>query len=264
MLGKLLKYEFRATGRLFLPLYGALVIFALINALLLSFREIPQLPAVLAMLVYILLAIAVFVVTFIVMIQRFYKNLLSDEGYLMFTLPVKAWCHILCKLIVSTVWLIVSTAITLFTIFIMMFNANLFRAAVELWDIVVMADFLPYLGPQELLTILEFFVTMFISVIGSILAIYAAISLGHLFRRHRILAAFGAYIVLSIVSSLLSELVYGLFGTFRMLTSSATLAAQGAWLLHQILYPGLIVTIIECVLYFLITNFVLSRKLNLE
>ena len=64
MLGKLLKYEFRATGRLFLPLYGALVIFALINALLLSFREIPQLPAVLAMLVYILLAIAVFVVTF--------------------------------------------------------------------------------------------------------------------------------------------------------------------------------------------------------
>ena len=77
MLGKLLKYEFRATGRLFLPLYGALVIFALINALLLSFREIPQLPAVLAMLVYILLAIAVFVVTFIVMIQRFYKNLLD-------------------------------------------------------------------------------------------------------------------------------------------------------------------------------------------
>ena len=89
MLGKLLKYEFRATGRLFLPLYGALVIFALINALLLSFREIPQLPAVLAMLVNILLAIAVFVVTFIVMIQRFYKNLLSDEGYLMFTKKLK-------------------------------------------------------------------------------------------------------------------------------------------------------------------------------
>lgn len=263
MLGKLLKYEFRATGRLFLPLYGALMIFALINALLLSFREVPQLLAVLAMLVYVLLAIAIFVVTFIVMIQRFYKNLLSDEGYLMFTLPVKAWYHILCKLIVSTVWLIVSTAITLFTIFIMMFNADLFRATVKLWDI-VMSGFLLYLGPQEILTILEFFVTMFISVIGSILAIYTAISLGHLFRRHRILAAFGAYIVLSIVSSLLAQLVYGLFGTFRMLAPSATLAAQGAWLLHQLLYPGLIVTIIECVLYFLITNFVLSRKLNLE
>ena len=263
MLGKLLKYEFRATGRVFLPRYGALVIFALINALLLSFREIPQLPAVLAMLVYILLAIAVFVVTFIVMIQRFYKNLLSDEGYLMFTLPVKAWCHILCKLIVSTVWLIVSIAITLFTIFIMMFNANLFRATVELWNI-VMADLLPYLGPQEYLMIVEFLATMFISIIGSILTIYAAISLGHLFRRHRILAAFGGYIVLSIVSSLLSEFVYGLFGTFRTLTSDATLAVQSAWILHKILYPGLIVTIVECILYFLITNFALSRKLNLE
>lgn len=263
MLGKLLKYEFRATGRLFLPLYGALVIFALINALLLSFREIPQLPAVLAMLVYILLAIAVFVVTFIVMIQRFYKNLLSDEGYLMFTLPVKAWCHILCKLIVSTVWLIVSIAITLFTIFIMMFNANLFRATVELWNI-VMADLLPYLGPQEYLMIVEFLATMFISIIGSILAIYTAISLGHLFRRHRILAAFGAYIVLSIVESLLSEIIYGVFGTFTMLESDATITMQGAWIFHQIMFPGLVVTIISIIACFIVTNFILSQKLNLE
>ena len=263
MLGKLLKYEFRATGRLFLPLYGALVIFALINALLLSFREIPQLPAVLAMLVYILLAIAVFVVTFIVMIQRFYKNLLSDEGYLMFTLPVKAWCHILCKLIVSTVWLIVSIAITLFTIFIMMFNANLFRATVELWNI-VMADLLPYLGPREYLMIAEFLATMFISIIGSILAIYTAISLGHLFRRHRILAAFGAYIVLSIVESLLSEIIYGVFGTFTMLESDAAITMQGAWVFHQIMFPGLVVTIISIIACFIVTNFILSHKLNLE
>ena len=263
MLGKLLKYEFRATGRLFLPLYGALVIFALINALLLSFREIPQLPAVLAMLVYILLAIAVFVVTFIVMIQRFYKNLLSDEGYLMFTLPVKAWCHILCKLIVSTVWLIVSIAITLFTIFIMMFNANLFRATVELWNI-VMADLLPYLGPREYLMIAEFLATMFISIIGSILAIYTAISLGHLFRRHRILAAFGAYIVLSIVESLLSEIIYGVFGTFTMLESDAAITLQGAWIFHQIMFPGLVVTINSIIAFFIVTNFILSHKLNLE
>lgn len=263
MLGKLLKYEFRATGRLFLPLYGALVIFSLINALLLSFREVPQLPAVLAMFVYVLLAIAIFVVTFIVMIQRFYKNLLSDEGYLMFTLPVKTWYHILCKLIVSTVWLIVSTGITILTIFIMMLNVDLFHATAQLWYILTREIF-PYLGPQEILTMLEFFVTMFISVIGSILAIYAAISLGHLFRRHRILAAFGAYIVLSIIESLLSELVYGIWGTFTMLESNATIAAQGTWLFHQLLFPGLIVTIVEIVACFVITNFVLSRKLNLE
>ena len=34
MLGKLIKYEFKATGRILLPLYGALLVFALINRLL--------------------------------------------------------------------------------------------------------------------------------------------------------------------------------------------------------------------------------------
>jgi len=34
MLGKLLKYEFKATARLFLPLYLALLAFALINCFL--------------------------------------------------------------------------------------------------------------------------------------------------------------------------------------------------------------------------------------
>ena len=67
-------------------------------------------------------------------------------------------------------------------------------------------------------------------------SIYTAISLGHLFRRHRILAAFGAYIVLSIVESLLSEIIYGVFGTFTMLESDATITMQGAWIFHQIMF----------------------------
>ena len=36
MLGKLLKYEFKATGRLVLPLYGALLVFGLINKIFLE------------------------------------------------------------------------------------------------------------------------------------------------------------------------------------------------------------------------------------
>ena len=112
--------------------------------------------------------------------------------------------------------------------------------------------------------IVEFLATMFISIIGSILAIYTAISLGHLFRRHRILAAFGAYIVLSIVESLLSEIIYGVFGTFTMLESAATITMQGAWIFHQIMFPGLVVTIISIIACFIVTNFILSHKLNLE
>lgn len=41
--------------------------------------------------------VALFVLTMIVIIQRFYKGLLCDEGYLMFTLPVKPWQLIATK-----------------------------------------------------------------------------------------------------------------------------------------------------------------------
>ena len=52
-----------------------------------------------------------FVATLIVVIQRFYKSLLGDEGYLMFTIPVKAWQNILNKLLVSMLWTFTSTVI---------------------------------------------------------------------------------------------------------------------------------------------------------
>jgi hypothetical protein len=38
MLKKLLKYEFQATGRIFLPLYGALIVVAFIQRLFLAFN----------------------------------------------------------------------------------------------------------------------------------------------------------------------------------------------------------------------------------
>lgn len=92
MLGKLTKYEFKATCRFFLPLYGALLLLAAMSRLsqwIMTYNEIGLLHyfSNIFTLVYVLVAVAIFALTLIVMIQRFYKNLLGDEGYLMFTLP---------------------------------------------------------------------------------------------------------------------------------------------------------------------------------
>lgn len=80
---KLLKYEWKACARICLPLYGAMLLMSIINALMTTDRAqdimngIPT--AILAMLFFALL-VAVFVVTAVILIQRFYKNLLGDEG----------------------------------------------------------------------------------------------------------------------------------------------------------------------------------------
>ena len=100
MLGKLMKYEFKATSRMLLPINGAMLLFALINRLFMELNffqtgnmAISALATVMAVM-YVMVIIAAFVITLIVIIQRFYKNLLTDEGYLMFKLPVKAHSQI--------------------------------------------------------------------------------------------------------------------------------------------------------------------------
>lgn len=130
MLGKLMKYEFKATSRMLLPINGAMLLFALINRLFMELNffqtgnmAISALATVMAVM-YVMVIIAAFVITLIVIIQRFYKNLLTDEGYLMFTLPVKAHSHITSKGIVAFVWYLASFVVCALSIFILVVDQN--------------------------------------------------------------------------------------------------------------------------------------------
>ncbi len=60
--------------------------------------------------------------TLTMMIQRFNKNLLSDEGYLMHTLPVKPWKHIASKLLASMLWMIGSVVVALISILVITYE----------------------------------------------------------------------------------------------------------------------------------------------
>lgn len=110
MLRKLLKHEFRATGRVILPIFGLLLLSAV--GANLSIRGMTNaqstflntLGTILIML-FFLAIIAVGIVALAVMVSRFYKNLLQDEGYVMMTLPVSIHQQVWSKLIVSTVCL---------------------------------------------------------------------------------------------------------------------------------------------------------------
>ena len=109
MLSKLLKYEFKATGRIYGGLYLAILAAA---ALLGAFFRFPALasdfPIVVVTTVYLMLCVAIAVITALTIIQRFTRNLLGREGYLMHTLPVTPAQLILSKLISSMVWLLCS------------------------------------------------------------------------------------------------------------------------------------------------------------
>ena len=104
MLGKLLKQDFRATARIMLPLYAAVPVLGLFTNLITHLCEnqnsfLIRAISALVSFVFSLSLIAAVVTTVVLMILRFYRNLMTDEGYLMFPLPVNRHQLIWSKLL---------------------------------------------------------------------------------------------------------------------------------------------------------------------
>ena len=192
MLRKLLKHEFRATGRIMLPVIGILL--ATSVAANLSLRYLLGSDVWFFSMLGILLLTAfgfaifgVFIVSFILMIQRFYKNLLQDEGYVMLTLPVSIHQHIWSKLIVSSVWFIVTAL------------AVILACCITAFDLTVVKEILWGLGKlfQELRKLqayyaingtaiaIEMIVLVFLGLVAMCLQFYSALAAGHSLPTHK-------------------------------------------------------------------------------
>ena len=261
MLAKLLKYELKATARWFMPLYAALVLFALISRFLLyndpfvknEATGFLQIVRILSMSVYVFLFVGIMVVTFVVIIQRFYKSLLGDEGYLMFTLPVQTWKHIMSKLLIAMLWNLSSAVVGLCSIMLLIPAQDL-------------ADFgLLFTGINEYFGTIGYFTILFLmlaSLVFGIIEMYTAIALGHLFRKHKLLASFGMYIGLNTISQMAFILIVPFFlNTIGSL--SEPLHITPGRLNTLILITGIIFAVLSAICYIL-TNIILKRKLNLE
>ena len=135
MLTKLLKHEFRATARIMGPLYLVLLAVALgfnFSARLMdSGNFVLNMLAALVVMAYVVAITAVFIVAFILMLQRFYKNLLGDEGYIMFTLPASVHQHVWSKLIVSSVWFIITGVVVMLSFVMMALDVSFLEGMVQ-------------------------------------------------------------------------------------------------------------------------------------
>ncbi|MFL0246854.1 hypothetical protein [Candidatus Clostridium stratigraminis] len=269
MLRKLLKYEIKATARLFLPLYLTIIIFAVINHFFLAnpnaiekSLSIYNLAMSISMIVFVFLMIGLVVMTLFVLIQRFYKNLLCDEGYLMFTLPVESWNHIFCKLITSMLWVMASSIVAFGSILLISSNQINIGEILSRFTM-FFSQVNNEVGAFSYLFTLEGIILILIIIASLILTIFSAIALGQLFNKHKLLASFGMYILLHTVSQIilvLSSYIFFKSPIFRPespFMPSTTLINE--IMLITIFYFGAFAAA-----YFYLTNYLLKRKLNLE
>ncbi|HEL1747550.1 TPA: ABC transporter permease [Streptococcus suis] len=260
MFKKLLKYEFQSVGKWYVGIYaGALALSAILGfwlqALNLRTQAGTTEPGGAEMVLFgtsfmtfgILIA-ALGLSTFFMVINRFRKNVYGRQGYLTMTLPVSSYHIILSKLLASLVWYLLAGITIMLSIGIIL--AVLMLGSEEF--------VIPEL--QTLIQQLDWsviFAHLFYSLIEStmgILLIYFSISVGQLFKDHRLLFAILTYIGISIV--------VGVFGTLVFTNNLENLYNAA-----QPLYPSPILALINIILafaYYFGTHYIMTKKLNLQ
>lgn len=262
MLSRLLKYEIKATARTFLPLYGALLVMAIFNRLFIWINsDLTSMLLIQALFAvgYGILIVGILVITLLVIIQRYYKNLVKEEGYLMFTLPVESSQLIVSKLIVSVMWMFISTVLILLSVMIMSATGESFYQIAEGFREVSAFMSQYFMSPG--LFYFELLIMSFVASVTGVLMIYASISIGSLFK-NKLLGAFGAYVVIYLSVQLIMSVITLIFGLTNMNFDVNLLTDKGFIQLSVWSIIGF--QAILGTAYFMISNYIFTKKLNLE
>ena len=251
MLGKLLKYEFKATARPMLPVMLAVILFSALTRFLFSIRDSfdPDATVLLDLIIGLTTAVyvitasaAIFIVIFLIC-ARFYNNLLKDEGYLSNTLPVSIDLHIISKLLVGFLWSVLSFKVVLLSILLVL------PASREQFVNFIMLVVDEINSPVLWLTI----ASLILAVFSQILSYYSAIAIGQMFR-HKIIAAVLVLMGFGFVFGLLM----GNISIAIAMGNSNITPFQG--ILTMLFLP----TLAQTAIHYVLTRFFMGNKLNLE
>lgn len=265
MLGKLMKYELKWSARYLIPLYIILVFLTIAGRIAMgsSFlsSEIMSFISVIVLFGYIMLILAISIATFIVVILCFYRNLLTDEGYLMFTLPVKTSSLIFSKTMIACFWNLLSViALGVSILLILTGNPVLKEEMAEGFQLMCSNFNLFFPGGSGVLFILEVISVIFIGIIYSVGYMYISIAIGQLISRNKILGSVAAYVVIGTVLQVaMMILSIILIFIFEPNFESFDMKAY-----HVFYWSALALSGVITGLFFYFTNRILSRKLNLE
>lgn len=276
MLGKLLKQEFRATGRIMLPVFGALLILSVLANFSIrildsgmSGNSLLRILAVMALGFFIFGMIAVMFVTLWLMVSRFYRNLLKEEGYLMHTLPVSVHGLVWSKLIVSLVWFLATGLL----IFVIVSLTALIQSGTQLSELLLQlpswAEIKEALasvglrGGDVTLFFAELGALMLVGTLASCLHFYAAMAMGHMFSKDKVLLSIVFFVALSFVLSVLTNLLGFRLHDLAALTVENGGAEMLLLYMRRLLVFSLGVSLLQSALLYFATTLSLRRGLNL-
>lgn len=265
MLRKLMKHEFRATGRVMGPLFGLLLIAAIaarfsVGVLLESSARFLNLLGGLFTTAFVIAIVGVCVMSLVLMINRFRTNLLGDEGYIMFTLPASVHQQIWSKLIVSAVWFIATGLAVVAAGFILVAQQG-FWLEIRRGFAEIFRHLTAYYAFNGTAFLFELLALIFVGCCVLCLEFYAAMAIGHSFANHKVLYSVLSFLGLQFVMQLLSGGI--LVGTnYDFLV--VALPSDGVLAMHSVMLTMIVSTAVFGAVYYVITTMFLKKRLNLE
>lgn len=270
MVRKLFKHELEYYIRSLVPMYIILGIVAAMGRFVQFFEaettayEILQGSSVFMLVVA---CIAAVFLSLLFAIVRFYKNMFSGEGYLTMTLPVTPTQHLWVKLATALIanvatFIAVALAVCIFTAGPWL--VEICKAIAYLYNQVA-----KQLNGNLGWYFVEMIPAFLVSMAASLLLYYACMSVGQLAKKNRILAAIGAYFGLYVINQILSTVMMVVVTTSGMIDEFAewffqlTERQMQGWV-HGFIWIGIAWMAVIGLVFFLVSRYILSKKLNLE
>ena len=268
MLGKLMKHELRATSRTMLPLLLLtllLSVFVRIAAAVMPRTDAPVIGILYGLLItaFVMALIGTAVFSVVLMVMRFHKNLMTDEGYLMFTLPVSVHQLLWSKLFISMLWFVAVFIVDGLAVLLTIFEAGMFSGFPEFIRNVFDA-MNRYYTMNGLLYMLEILGVLLVSMVTACLMFYAPIAIGNSFATHKTLLSVVFYFVIQTVLQIVS--LFGIAGAVNIVTPLLTpsILDSSVKMAHLVFTSALAYSLVVGAILYVITWFMLRKRLNLQ
>ncbi|MBQ7338436.1 MAG: hypothetical protein IJW40_08300 [Clostridia bacterium] len=292
MLSKLIKYDFRALAKYGKPMLfvmlgvivvgmlnawgtGALIMYVTSQIEVDGFAALLMILSILLNVVIIFALCGALVAILILTLVHFYKSLVTDEGYLTFTLPVKASEILLSKIINGFLWQLIFGALAVFGVCaILAFGVgmSIFLPAAQAGELAALMQgftegltelqgiFGELWGSSTAYTVIVWVLNLLVASVYGQLLYYTVIFFASVVtNKNKVLVSIGcicgAYFANGIVNSLLT-LFSELFG-YVISSNDASNFIGSTMTIMTLFYAGM------SVLFFFLTKYMMEKKLNL-
>ncbi len=279
MLRKLFKYDFKTLGRTLLPLYAATFVVGIFSSLLsrlfndnssaFILNQMSAVPLITTVLYFILFG-STCIMSIVISISHYKNSMLGKQGYLTHSLPLSNTKKILSKALSSSLWQIITMIFASFSMLLsIMIRYSMGISWYEIsYGIAKIIDYFNIeIAKQASIIILQLSGLMLcgiIIIISTNLMFYASLSVGYIANNKKDLLSFAVFIGFYIISQFIN--LFAIMHYNNIFGEISTSLSFNSYLngYSKIFIPLLLYGLFYAFTYFFITNYCISRKLNLE